>query len=1471
MIKHLLISLILCLVFYKVSGQCTGGTANGNITTTATWQTAGTTGINGGTYKVFAALAGYSYQFSFCAADGGTTTYDTQLTIINDATGTAVAGGYNDDFCGLGSNLSWTCTASGNYRILSTLYNCLTQNNMGTLAYKHTAALTCPAGLGLGVTNVSSLPYSSGPGTTCSMANDITVTNATACGSTLYMGGEDAVWIFTPATAGSVTFTLDAPAASYTGFMLYQGCPFNNQGATCITNSSSSTGSKNMVACLQAGVTYYLVLDSWPAPTCNSYNNVTISAPVAPGGCSLGTGQVNVTLPYTATGRTTCGQVDDLTSANTYACGSNFYLSGEDEVFVFTPTTSGSVTLSITSNSTYVGLMLYQGCPYTGGCAGATPTCIGFDQSTGANVGLCANVTAGLTYYAIIDQFAPPSCIGSYNISISAPVSVSTGATCASAVNVTLPYTASNETTYCLGNDYSNATSGSCASLYESGNDKVYLFQATAPTCLIVSLTQASNNAIGFQVYQNCPGAGGVCIGSYGGATSGNLTGTITLPTAGNYYIIVDSWSPPLTVTYEIAITNGGAGAANDLPCNASPLALGVYMNGANNCSGSSSEPAAPACWVAAGNQLHTVWYRFIPTTTQVTIRTTPGTLLNSQMALYSGACNSLTYVACNDNAPSCGTTINNMSQINISTLTPGATYHLVVDGYGSATGTFGIIIVDGGPSNLPPVFGQECAVPNPVCNQVIQVGNPGYQAFGSHCDFTGGGTNCLLSGERGTSWYEIVIQSAGFLEFDIVPNDYPQPFIGDETDYDFALWLMYNGSTSTVVNTCADIAGGAAPTRCNYNYLGVTGLNSNTVNNAPAPYGTNYDFAYERRLPINAGDIIKLVVSNFSNSTSGFTIDFFASPINYSATPGFVVWTGGIDDDWFKIENWGGCAIPTCNIDAIIPPSSANMPAIYRNGAACKSLQINPSSSLTLHTGYTLQVCGNYTNNGLFTAQPNSTVLLNNANVVQQLNGTMVGTSAFNHLTVTKTGGSVVFNQAVDNSGNVTISTAASTINAQGFYHKVAGNFTVAGSYLPGSNTLEFNGTGSQNYSNLGDLNHVRLNATGPGVTLSTNLNLGSAGNLNLINGKIFTTPAYEVYVKNTAPTACNNGCDTSYVCGFLRRNLNGNGAYMFPVGTVLAGHQLALIDFGYPLLPTTIGNLVASFESHPTLPGGIGGFECGVSYSQPALNNGRWRFVANANPLSGNYNTTLYNKNYSNASSGFTVMRNPVSSWNLYNGTCTPSPVTAVQRLNMNGFGTGTSYFGVAQAATPLPVSLLLFEAQAVNQNILVRWVTASESNVSHFELHRSIDGVNFFPITQVQPQGNTQNGHAYSYTDKDVVPGTMYYYKLKTVDVNGQISNSHTIKAITDKNISVIAATPNPFVDFTSITFSLQQTEHVKLEVVNHLGAYILSLENNILKPGQYNYKFDAKKPGLSKGIYCIRLNVGSNVFTTKVVYE
>lgn len=169
-----------------------------------------------------------------------------------------------------------------------------------------TTAIGCS--LGTGVTNVASLPYNSGVGTTAGAVNDLTTTNVLqTCGSTNYYTGEDRVWIFTPTTSGQITIDL-VSSGSFTGLMLYDNCPVNSCVANCVAQTQSSTGNKSLCTNVVARTTYYLILDSYSSPSSNSYTNLSISAPIpATSACSLG---------GTYTASTIAHNFDVLTSTN---------------------------------------------------------------------------------------------------------------------------------------------------------------------------------------------------------------------------------------------------------------------------------------------------------------------------------------------------------------------------------------------------------------------------------------------------------------------------------------------------------------------------------------------------------------------------------------------------------------------------------------------------------------------------------------------------------------------------------------------------------------------------------------------------------------------------------------------------------------------------------------------------------------------------------------------------------------------------------------------------------------------------------------------------------------------------------------------------------------------------------------------------------------------------------------------------
>ncbi|MBK6833436.1 MAG: PPC domain-containing protein [Bacteroidetes bacterium] len=157
------------------------------------------------------------------------------------------------------------------------------------------------------------------------------------------------------------------------------------------------------------------------------------------------------------------------------------------------------------------------------------------------------------------------------------------------------------------------------------------------------------------------------------------------------------------------------------MPCSANPLSLGVTENGNNACTGSTSEPNAPSCWTSGVR--NTIWYSFVaPASGQVSIRTLLGTLINTQIAVYQGACGSLSQVA--PNASSCNDNLtgseHEASQVNLTGLTSGNTYYVVVDGANDMIGTFQIVAIDPATQSFPSTPGQDCSIAFPTCNSIL-------------------------------------------------------------------------------------------------------------------------------------------------------------------------------------------------------------------------------------------------------------------------------------------------------------------------------------------------------------------------------------------------------------------------------------------------------------------------------------------------------------------------------------------------------------------------------------------------------------------------------------------------------------------------------------------------------------------------------------------------------------------------------
>jgi len=103
----------------------------------------------------------------------------------------------------------------------------------------------------------------------------------------------------------------------------------------------------------------------------------------------------------------------------------------------------------------------------------------------------------------------------------------------------------------------------------------------------------------------------------------------------------------------------------------------------------------------------------------------------------------------------------------------------------------------------------------------------------------------------------------------------------------------------------------------------------------------------------------------------------------------------------------------------------------------------------------------------------------------------------------------------------------------------------------------------------------------------------------------------------------------------------------------------------------------------------------------------------------------------------------------------------------------------------------------------------------------------------------------------------------------DVN--VSNLHfaNSKFVVAKNAVFYPAYPNPFRNNTHMDLSITKDSHVKIEILNVFGQVVEVLANEEMSLG--TYKLSWNPADHKAGVYMIRMTVGSDTYTSKVIYQ
>ncbi|MCF7796564.1 MAG: carboxypeptidase regulatory-like domain-containing protein [Candidatus Marinimicrobia bacterium] len=175
---------------------------------------------------------------------------------------------------------------------------------------------------------------------------------------------------------------------------------------------------------------------------------------------------------------------------------------------------------------------------------------------------------------------------------------------------------------------------------------------------------------------------------------------------------------------------------------------------------------------------------------------------------------------------------------------------------------------------------------------------------------------------------------------------------------------------------------------------------------------------------------------------------------------------------------------------------------------------------------------------------------------------------------------------------------------------------------------------------------------------------------------------------------------------------------------------------------------------------------------------------------------------------------------------------------------------------------------------EGVTVEWDANLDDDFQYYQVYRSesSDFTGVTPVLQVES----------SFVDDDIASGHTYYYMVKAVDANGNVSDasnvvSTMIVSVADAGViptefSLDQNYPNPFNPSTQIRFGLPEASNVTMTIYNIRGQAVRTLVNGYMTAGYRTVTWDGKDNTgnlVSSGTYIYRINASDFTATRKMV--
>lgn len=478
---------------------------------------------------------------------------------------------------------------------------------------------------------------------------------------------------------------------------------------------------------------------------------------------------------------------------------------------------------------------------------------------------------------------------------------------------------------------------------------------------------------------------------------------------------------------------------------------------------------------------------------------------------------------------------------------------------------------------------------------------------------------------------------------------------------------------------------------------------------------------------------------------------------------------------------------------------------------------------------------------------------LMTNTNVLISLTGSAqvtvkgdvlnnTGTTIVNDATIDLTG------DWINNSGNNCFGTSQGTVILNG-----------TNQLIRGSSQTVFN-----NLNLVGGTKTLQINTTTGGG------NVTPAGIL-ACNTAVLDLNSNTLTVNNSACTAISN--TTGYI---LSEDSDNSSKLTWNIGATAGIHTIPFgnsngvqIPYSVGVSSGDIGNVTVS--TYKTVPNNtpypvIPTLVTNVNSVSGADNSANTvdRFWQVDRTGSGSATYTFAYASTENAASGNSNMRaqcwnNGITGWEtIIAGQSNPTS----QSVTVPGV-IKSGAWALTQLSSPLPVELISFTANAVNNKMIAcNWATASEENNDYFTVMRSKDGIHFEEIGTIDGGGNTNRMINYEHTDINPYKG-ISYYRIKQTDFNGNYSYSKIEKVLITTEEIHYAVYPNPSEGKIFIKYTTEENINSSYIITDATGR---SISNGTLNEASGLQQITL--PNVSKGIYFLRVTHGDHLFVSRL---